>query len=136
MVGKVAAWVRETIQNTISNNYLASQTAGLFRPGGAQCEECENICEPGDFFELDGETSEVITVDEDEVRYGLAGEISEEEGWKTGTIEEISSLVSSERDAHVEDDIVDYSPDPDVRLIRNVWTKGNLEERVRNVKFM
>ena len=27
MVGKVAAWVRETIQNTISNNYLASQTA-------------------------------------------------------------------------------------------------------------
>jgi hypothetical protein len=28
VVGKVAAWVRETIQNTISNNYLASQTAG------------------------------------------------------------------------------------------------------------
>ena len=36
----------------------------------------------------------------------------------------------------MEDDIVDYSPDPDVRLIRNVWTKGNLEERVRNVTFM
>jgi len=136
VVGKVAAWVRETIQNTISNNYLASQTAGLFRPGGAQCEECESVCEPGDFFELDGETWEVINVDEDEVRYGLAGESSEEEDWKTGTIEEISSLVSSERDDHVEDDIVDYSPDPDVRLIRNVWTKGNLEERVRNVKFM
>ena len=36
----------------------------------------------------------------------------------------------------MEDDIVDYSPDPGVRLIRNAWTKGNLEERIRNVKFM
>jgi hypothetical protein len=29
VVGKVADWIRETIQNTISNEYLASQTAGF-----------------------------------------------------------------------------------------------------------
>ena len=32
VVGKVADWVRETIQNNISDDYLAKQTAGLFRP--------------------------------------------------------------------------------------------------------
>ena len=29
VVGKVADWIRETIQNTISNESLASQTAGF-----------------------------------------------------------------------------------------------------------
>jgi hypothetical protein len=53
VVGKVADWIRETIQNTISNEYLASQTAaGLFRPGVTTARECEYVCEVGDLFDL------------------------------------------------------------------------------------
>ena len=33
VVGPVATWVRETIQNSISIEYLRGQTAGLFRTG-------------------------------------------------------------------------------------------------------
>jgi hypothetical protein len=29
-----------------------------------------------------------------------------------------------------------YSPDPDVRLIRNIWARKGVLERVRGVKFM
>jgi hypothetical protein len=29
-----------------------------------------------------------------------------------------------------------YSPDPDVRLIRNVWARKGVMERVRGVKYM
>ena len=39
-------------------------------------------------------------MDAGDVRYGLAGENIGEEDWKTGTIEEIGSLASSERDDH------------------------------------
>jgi hypothetical protein len=31
---------------------------------------------------------------------------------------------------------VEYSPDPDVRLIRNIWARKWVLERVRGVKFM
>ena len=34
------------------------------------------------------------------------------------------------------EDEVEHSPDPDVRLVRNIWTKGDVGERVKNVKFM
>jgi hypothetical protein len=58
VAGKVADWVRETIQNnTISNDYLAKQTAGLFRPGVEVEQESEHVCQEleGDIFMLDGE---------------------------------------------------------------------------------
>jgi hypothetical protein len=32
--------------------------------------------------------------------------------------------------------VVEYSPDPDVRLIRNIWARKGVLERVRGVKFM
>jgi hypothetical protein len=32
--------------------------------------------------------------------------------------------------------VVEYSPDPDVRLIRNSWARKGVLERVRGVKFM
>ena len=32
--------------------------------------------------------------------------------------------------------VVAYSPDPDVRLIRNIWARKGVLERVRGVKFM
>jgi hypothetical protein len=34
------------------------------------------------------------------------------------------------------DDMIEYSPDPDVRLIRNVWARKGALERVRRVKYM
>jgi hypothetical protein len=45
VVGPVATWVRETIQNSISNEYLRGQTAGLFRTGR---EEPKRKCEVGE----------------------------------------------------------------------------------------
>jgi hypothetical protein len=29
------------------------------------------------------------------------------------------------------EEVIEYSPDPDVRLVRNIWTRGNVEERVK-----
>jgi hypothetical protein len=34
------------------------------------------------------------------------------------------------------DDIIEYSPDLDVQLIRNVWARKGVLERVRGVKYM
>jgi hypothetical protein len=65
LVSTVADWIRETIQNTISNEYLASQTAGLFRPEVTTAHECEYVCEVGDLFDLDGGFWEVKSVDGD-----------------------------------------------------------------------
>jgi hypothetical protein len=67
VVGKVADWVRETIQNTVFNDYLAKQTAGLFRPGVEVEQESEHVCQEGDIFMLDGEMLEVKKVDGDRV---------------------------------------------------------------------
>jgi hypothetical protein len=51
VVGPVATWIRETIQNSISTEYLRGQTAGLFRSGR---EEPKRKCELGDMFEMEG----------------------------------------------------------------------------------
>jgi hypothetical protein len=32
--------------------------------------------------------------------------------------------------------VVEHSPDPDVRLIRNIWARKGVLERVRGVEFM
>jgi hypothetical protein len=45
---------RDYTEYTISNEYIASQTAGLFRPGVTAARECEYVCEVGDLFDLDG----------------------------------------------------------------------------------
>ena len=136
VVGKVADWIRETLQNTISNEYLASQTAGLFRPGAKVTQECESVCEVGDVFDLDGEFWEVKKVDGDVVLYGVFGEDDGEDNWEVGESKDISKLVGMNMDSAAKEAEVEYSPDPDVRLVRNVWTKGNVAERVKNVKFM
>jgi hypothetical protein len=85
VVGKVADWVRETIQNTIS--------AGLFRPGVVVVEqESEHVCQEGDTFMLDGEVLDVKRVDGDRVIYCEYGEDGEEEDWVEGETEDISKL--------------------------------------------
>jgi hypothetical protein len=51
VVGPVATWARETIQNSISIEYLRGQTAGLFRTGR---EGPKRMCVVGDMFEMEG----------------------------------------------------------------------------------
>ena len=53
-----------------------------------------------------------------------------------GETEDISKLTEVQEEEPAREEVVDYSPDPDVRLVRNIWTRGNVEERVKNVKFM
>ena len=99
-------------------------------------QECEYVCEVGDVFDLDGEIWEVKRVDRGVVMYGVFGEDDGEDDWEVGETEDISKLIGMSEDSAEKEDEVEYSPDPDVRLVRNVWTKGNVTERVKNVKFM
>jgi hypothetical protein len=46
---------------------------------------------------------------------------------------EVDALIRQEDEAVA---VVEYSPDPDVRLIRNIWARKGGLERVRGVKFM
>jgi hypothetical protein len=46
---------------------------------------------------------------------------------------EVDALVRQDDEAVT---VVEYSPDPDVRLIRNIWARKGVLERVRGVKFM
>jgi hypothetical protein len=49
------------------------------------------------------------------------------------TAAEVDALVGQDGDAVTS---VEYSPDPDVRLIRNIWARKGALGRVRGVKFM
>jgi hypothetical protein len=49
------------------------------------------------------------------------------------TAQEMDALVRQDDEAMA---VVEYSPDPDVRLIRNSWARKGVLERVRGVKFM
>jgi len=137
VVGPVATWVRETIQNSISIEYLRGQTAGLFRTGR---EGPKRMCVVGDMFEMEGGEYIVTKTDGVDVEYRMmdtieGGIVSDDEG-EIGDEEEIVQLIM-ETEGVVPDTINDeYQPNPDVRLIRNIWTKGSPQERVKNVKFM
>jgi hypothetical protein len=137
VVGPVATWIRETIQNSISTEYLRGQTAGLFRTGR---EEPKRKCKVGDVFEMEGYVWVVIETDGVEVKYQMmdteeGGLDSNDEG-ETGSEEEVVQLIM-ETEGSVPDVINDqHQLNPDIRLVRNIWTKGNPQERVKNVKFM
>ncbi len=45
-------------------------------------------------------------------------------------------LKEEKEDESEKEEVIEYGPDLDVRLVRNIWTRGNVEERVKNVKFM
>jgi hypothetical protein len=53
-----------------------------------------------------------------------------------GETEDISKLTEVKEEESEKEEVIEYSPDLDVRLVRNIWTRGNVEERVKNVKFM
>jgi hypothetical protein len=65
VTGPTATWVRETLQNTYSTDYLRNQSAasaGLFRSQAPQDDvDCEALV--GQFFRLDGEEWELIQAD-------------------------------------------------------------------------
>jgi hypothetical protein len=63
VTGPTATWVRETLQNTYSTDYLRKQSAdGLFRSQAPHDDvDCEALV--GKFFRLDGEEWEVIEAD-------------------------------------------------------------------------
>jgi hypothetical protein len=86
VVGKVADWIYERLYRIpyTYNEYLASQTAGLFRPGVTTAHECEYMCEVGDLFGIDGGFWEVKRVDGDVVMCGKIGEDDGEEDWEVG----------------------------------------------------
>jgi hypothetical protein len=138
VVGPVATWIRETIQNSISTEYLRGQTAGLFRSGR---EGPKRKCKVGDMFEMEGYEWVVVETDGVEVKYQMMDTIeggidSKYEG-EVGSEEEVVQLIM-ETEGSVPDAINDqHQLNPDVRLVvRNIWTKGNHQERVKNVKFM
>jgi hypothetical protein len=137
VVGPVATWIRETIQNSISTEYLRGQTAGLFRSGR---EEPKRKCEIGDMFEMDGYVWVVIDTDGVEVKYQMVdteeGGLDGNDEGEVGSEEEVVQLIM-ETEGSVPDTINDqHQLNPDKRLVRNIWTKGNPQERVKNVKFM
>jgi hypothetical protein len=61
-MGPTTTWVRETLQNTYSTDYLRKQSAGLFRPNALAVVDCDNLL--GKTFLLDGVLCEVVEVDE------------------------------------------------------------------------
>jgi hypothetical protein len=48
----------------------------------------------------------------------------------------VNKMVWDQGAGGTKEDTVEHSPDPDIRLVRNIWTKCNVKERVKNVKFM
>jgi hypothetical protein len=71
---------------------------------------------------LDGEMLEVKRVDGDIVMYGeyIRRGCGEEEDWVEGETEDISKLIEAREDESEKEEVIEYSPDPDVRLVRNV----------------
>jgi hypothetical protein len=156
VIGPTATWVRETLQNTYSTDYLRNQSAGLFRSQAPHDDvDCEALV--GKFFCLDGEEWEVIEADGSSglVKYARLCEGDTEQAISLEKLEEVTLDEASALRAHEsveataqakvdalvrQDDeamtVVEYSPDPDVRVIRNSWARKGVLERVRCVKFM
>jgi hypothetical protein len=104
---------------------------------------------------LGGEEWEVIEADGSSglVKYAQLCEGAAEQEISLGELEEVTldeacapraretvEATALEVDALIQQDdeavtVVTYSPDPDVRLIRNIWARKGVLERVRGVKF-
>ena len=94
----------------------------------------------GQSFLLDGENWEVVEADASTrlVKYARAttertGDVGPAE---KDTDDELEDATEAESAALAAADTTVYSPDPDVRLIRNVWARKGVMERVRGVKYM
>jgi hypothetical protein len=81
----------------------------------------------------EGDTEQEISLEElEEVTLNEASALRARESVETTALE-VDALVRQGDEAVT---VVEYSPDPDVRLIRNIWARKGVLERVRGVKFM
>jgi hypothetical protein len=62
VVGPTASWVRETLHNSYSTDYLRKQSAGIFRPCSLANVDFDALAGQS-FFLLDGENWEVVEAD-------------------------------------------------------------------------
>ena len=82
VTGPTATWVRETLQNAYSTDYLRKQSAGLFRSHVPHdTVDCDDLL--GKSFQLDGEEWEVIEADASSglVKYAR-GSVNEKTIWR------------------------------------------------------
>ena len=107
VVGPIAAWVRETLQNAYSTRYLGRQTAGLYVQGEERAD-----ARVGDEMELDGERWVVLEVAGQVARCRRVAGADEEEAVldTTGAVDE-SGALGAESDGDIE------LPMADVRLL-------------------
>jgi hypothetical protein len=81
----------------------------------------------------EGDTEQEISLEElEEVTLDEASALRARESVEATALE-VDALVRQDDEAVA---VVEYSPDPDVRLIRNIWARKGVLERVRGVKFM
>jgi hypothetical protein len=81
----------------------------------------------------EGDTEQEISLEElEEVTLNEASALRARESVEATALE-VDALVRQGDEAVA---VVEYSPDPDVRLIRNIWARKGVLERVRGVKFM
>jgi hypothetical protein len=105
---------------------------------------------------LDGEEWEVIETDDSSglIKYARLCEDDADQEISLGELEEVTldqacavraresvEATALEVNALIRQDdeavtVVEHSPDPDVWLIRNIWARKGVLERVRGVKFM
>jgi hypothetical protein len=149
VTGPTATWVHKTLQNTYSTDYLRKQPAGLFRShapqGDVRCkalvgEEWAVIVEADASSRLlryarlcEGDAEQEISLGE--LEEGILDEASALRARESveATALEVDAPVRLDDEAVT---AVEYSPDPDVRLIRNIWARKGVLERVCGVKFM
>jgi hypothetical protein len=81
----------------------------------------------------EGDTEQGISLEElEEVTLNEASALHARESVEATALE-VDALVRQGDEAVA---VVEHSPDPDVRLIRNIWARKGVLERVRGVKFM
>jgi hypothetical protein len=79
-----------------------------------------SACEINDVFELDGELWEVRSIEGNEIMNAQFGPNSSEEEWEVGEAEDINKMVWDQGAEGTKEDTVEHSPDPDIRLVRNI----------------
>ena len=123
VVGSVRQWLRETMQNAYSLEYLTAQSAGLYVGGAPE------VAQVGDTVHIDGEAYEVRQVMGDRAMCATHPEADADE-WEVLSVEDVANLLREERGSY------GHSPSPDVRLVRDMWVRKGGRARVHAVKFM
>ena len=123
VVGPVRQWVRETLQNSYSLQYLTSQSAGLYTRGA------EPAVRVGDVLHIDGEGYTVRQLMGGQVMCSV-GEEDGADDWETLSMADAEAMMREKRGEAT------HAPSPDVRLVRDMWARRGGRARVHAVKFM